>query len=173
MLINETRKAAEYIKELKSSGGTSDYNELTNKPTINGVTVEGALTSTDLDIGEETILLNANMSFIVGGLVEITDEAEQAKIDRYVELVRAGKNPRLGFTMASPTAEGEVIFGYPTIINISYPETATSTYEHFIAEGLWLSDTVGVVNYFDVYKGIENGEAAYSILMKTIMQFPE
>ena len=31
-------------------GGTSDYNDLTNKPSINGVTLQGALTSSDLSI---------------------------------------------------------------------------------------------------------------------------
>jgi len=33
------------------SGGTSDYNELENKPSINGVTLQGAMTSSDLNIG--------------------------------------------------------------------------------------------------------------------------
>ena len=33
-----------------TSGGTSDYNELSNIPTINGVKVKGTLTSDDLDI---------------------------------------------------------------------------------------------------------------------------
>lgn len=31
-------------------GGTTDYNDLTNKPSINGVTLQGALTSDDLSI---------------------------------------------------------------------------------------------------------------------------
>lgn len=171
MRINEVRKFAKYMNSHNS--GSSDYNELTNKPTINGVTVEGALTSANLGIGEETILLNADMSFVAGGEVEITDEAEQAKIDRYIELVRAGKNPRLGFTMASPMVEGEVIFGYPTIINISYPETPTATSEHFVAEGLWLSETVGVVNYFGLLKIIESDQVTYTIRMDALMQFPE
>ena len=34
----------------KSSGGTSDYSELTNKPSINGVTLTGNKTSADLGI---------------------------------------------------------------------------------------------------------------------------
>lgn len=171
MRINEVRKFAQYMNS--HSGGSSDYNELTNKPTINGVTVEGALTSADLGVGEETILLNADMSFVAGGEIEITDEAERAKIDRYIELVRAGKNPRLGFTMASPMVEGEVIFGYPTIINISYPETPTATSEHFVAEGLWLSSAVNEVKYFIVVKTIEYDQVTYGIQMKTLMQFPE
>lgn len=36
------------------SGGVSDYTELTNKPSINGVTLEGNKTSTDLGIGDPT-----------------------------------------------------------------------------------------------------------------------
>lgn len=171
MRINEVREAAEYINSHNNE--SSDYNELTNKPTINGVTVEGTLTSADLGVGEETILLNADISFIAGGEIEITDEAEQAKIDNYIELVRAGKNPRLGFTMESPMVEGELIFGYPTIINISYPETPTATSERFIAEGLWLSIEVGEVRYFYIRKTIEDDQTTYELKMETIVQFPE
>ena len=35
-------------------GGTTNYNDLTNKPTINGVTLEGNKTSADLDIQSQT-----------------------------------------------------------------------------------------------------------------------
>lgn len=34
-------------------GGTNDYNALINKPTINGKTVEGNVTSDDLDVAPE------------------------------------------------------------------------------------------------------------------------
>ena len=34
-------------------GGTSDYNDLTNKPSINGVTLQGALTSSDLNLSSD------------------------------------------------------------------------------------------------------------------------
>ena len=36
------------------SGGTTNYNNLTNKPSINGVTLEGNKTSADLDIQYQT-----------------------------------------------------------------------------------------------------------------------
>ena len=36
------------------SGGTTDYNDLTNKPSINGVTLEGNKTSADLNIQSQT-----------------------------------------------------------------------------------------------------------------------
>lgn len=36
------------------SGGTTNYNDLTNKPTINGVTLEGNKTSADLNIQSQT-----------------------------------------------------------------------------------------------------------------------
>lgn len=46
------------IRALKNSGGgsggTTNYNNLTNKPTINGVTLEGNKTSADLDIQSQT-----------------------------------------------------------------------------------------------------------------------
>ena len=32
------------------SGGTSDYNKLSNKPTLNGVTLSGDLTSEEVDV---------------------------------------------------------------------------------------------------------------------------
>lgn len=42
-----------YLLGTKSGGGgggTSDYNSLSNKPTINGVTLEGTMSSSDLNI---------------------------------------------------------------------------------------------------------------------------
>ena len=36
------------------SGGTTNYNDLTNKPSINGVTLEGNKTSADLNIQSQT-----------------------------------------------------------------------------------------------------------------------
>ena len=46
------------IRALKNSGGgsggTTNYNDLTNKPSINGVTLEGNKTSADLNIQSQT-----------------------------------------------------------------------------------------------------------------------
>ena len=43
----------ELLIELKNSGGgggTSDYNQLSNKPSLNGKTLSGDLTSKDVDV---------------------------------------------------------------------------------------------------------------------------
>lgn len=40
------------IKEGGGGGGTTDYNTLNNKPTLNGVTIQGNLTSSDLNVEE-------------------------------------------------------------------------------------------------------------------------
>lgn len=118
MLINETRKAAEYIKELKGSGGTSDYNELTNKPTINGVEVEGTLTTTDLKLAEpqEDIILEGDVSWLLGGTVTFEDAEDIAKLEHFKELLLADKHPRFGFTLtideSVSTAVKEVDYVY-------------------------------------------------------------
>ena len=52
MRINETRKVAKLIEGL--DGGTSDYSELTNKPSINNVTLSGNKTTAELGINEGT-----------------------------------------------------------------------------------------------------------------------
>lgn len=41
-------------RQIQSGGGTSDYNDLTNKPKINGVEVSGNKTSADYKISAET-----------------------------------------------------------------------------------------------------------------------
>ena len=40
------------IKNQGGGGGTKDYNELENKPTVNGVELVGDMTSQDLGLGE-------------------------------------------------------------------------------------------------------------------------
>lgn len=42
------------LKNSGGAGGTSDYNDLTNKPKINGVELSGNKTSSDLKISSET-----------------------------------------------------------------------------------------------------------------------
>ena len=50
-----------------SSGGTSDYNELTNKPKINNVTLSGNKTTADLGLADaSTIYVNDNDKLAVG-----------------------------------------------------------------------------------------------------------
>lgn len=40
----------EVIEQGGGGGGTTDYNKLTNKPTLNGTTLEGDMTSTDVGV---------------------------------------------------------------------------------------------------------------------------
>lgn len=40
------------IKNQGGGGGTNDYNQLTNKPSINGVELVGDMSSQDLGLGE-------------------------------------------------------------------------------------------------------------------------
>ena len=55
------------LKELINSGGggggTGDYNDLINKPIINDKTVQGAMTSDDLDVAPEPRVVGENLIF--------------------------------------------------------------------------------------------------------------
>lgn len=44
-------------------GGTGDYNDLINKPTINDITVQGAMTSDDIDVAPEPRVVGENLIF--------------------------------------------------------------------------------------------------------------
>ena len=59
---------------LTGSGGTDDYRDLTHKPSINGVTLNGALTSSDLNIPESAVedVLVDGYSVVSGGVANIT-----------------------------------------------------------------------------------------------------
>lgn len=49
------------------SSGTSDYNELTNKPKINNISLSGNKTTTDLKLVDgETIYINQNEQMEIG-----------------------------------------------------------------------------------------------------------
>ena len=45
-----SRVEALLIELNAGGGGTTDYDQLTNKPTLNGTTLEGSLTSKDVDV---------------------------------------------------------------------------------------------------------------------------
>ena len=45
-------------KSKSGGGGTSDYSQLTNKPSINGVTLSGNKTSEDLGLASKTYVDN-------------------------------------------------------------------------------------------------------------------
>lgn len=60
MLDNETYAAAvAYVKAHGGEGGTSNYNDLTNKPQINGNTLTGNKTSANLEIHDVKIVGDA------------------------------------------------------------------------------------------------------------------
>ena len=59
-LLNESEPID--LKLQKNSGGTSDYNDLSNKPKINGVELQGSLTLEDLGI-----IVNAVKDILING----------------------------------------------------------------------------------------------------------
>jgi len=99
--INETRAAAKKILELESEKGTTDYDELTNKPTINGVEVEGALTSADLKLSNEVkeFVLIADASWLSGEEVEIEDEDNIATLTAMKTAIGNGEKVSLGLKL--------------------------------------------------------------------------
>ena len=74
-LVKEN-KPVELKLEGNSKGGTNNYNELDNKPTINGKTLQGNLTLEDLGI-----ILNAVKDILING-ASIIDENGNANIPR-------------------------------------------------------------------------------------------
>lgn len=51
------------VIEAGGGGGTNDYNQLINKPLINDKTVEGSMTSDDLDVAPEPRVEGENLIF--------------------------------------------------------------------------------------------------------------
>ena len=80
------------LKNSGGAGGTSDYNDLTNKPTLNGVTIEGDKTPEDYGI-------------------ESADRQEmlEQSIESYYALRRTGKiyQTKIWKFAANPTSAGE------------------------------------------------------------------
>lgn len=50
-VLKKTATGTEWANESGGGGGTSDYSDLTNKPSINGVTLSGNKTASDLSLG--------------------------------------------------------------------------------------------------------------------------
>ena len=83
---------AALLAKAKSGGGTSNYNDLTNKPTLNGVTIEGDKTSEDY------------------GIVAPTPQQQlETYIENYYALRRTGKiyQTKLWKFASNPTPTGE------------------------------------------------------------------
>lgn len=68
------------------SGGTSDYDDLENKPTINNVTLQGDLTLRDLNI-QPKIETSLDSEVIAGKVVAISQYQEGAVIPKPYEIV--------------------------------------------------------------------------------------
>lgn len=95
-------------------GGTSDYNDLTNIPTMNNVKIKGALTGDDVGLvdksqGEE----NAGKILVVGSDGELTladrNEPLENLIENYYAMRRTGKvyQTKLWKFASNPTPTGE------------------------------------------------------------------
>lgn len=73
-------------KKAGGGGGTSDYSQLSNKPSINGVTLDGNKTSADLGInaGDNTFVLNKNgyynLSEMKAGVYYFNDTSGKAYV---------------------------------------------------------------------------------------------
>lgn len=98
MRLQDTKNVKAMIDRMNAQSG--DYNNLTNKPTINGVEVDGTLTSADLGLAaaQEDIVLEGNATWLSGTQVVFEDEDDIAALNHYKELVLAGAHPRFGFT---------------------------------------------------------------------------
>lgn len=83
--LGET-KITDIFKTTGGTGGTSDYNELTNKPQINGVTLTGNKTSEDLGI--ITGITDAYTKEETQALIEssITGKADKTYVDGQLDL---------------------------------------------------------------------------------------
>jgi hypothetical protein len=83
-------------------GGTSDYEELENKPSINGVTLEGELTTEDLGINIPIESISVNGT-------EVTPD-EDKNVDLDVPVITYGTTDLT--PGVSPLNEGEFYFVY-------------------------------------------------------------
>ena len=93
MRIKETRDVAKMIVNLQNSEkGTSDYEDLTNKPTINGVTLEGALTSADLGVqtAPQVFTLIGTTDWLSGEYITIEDETNLATLTQMKSVMAQG-----------------------------------------------------------------------------------
>ena len=55
------------------SGGTSDYTDLTNKPSINGVTLSGNKTTSDLGINADNVMMSDGVTSVEEAVDELTE----------------------------------------------------------------------------------------------------
>lgn len=91
------------VQTLNAHGGTGDYNDLENKPTINSVVLEGALTASDLGLGsvyyDTTANWNAQSQLIAeAGTVYIYSDYD------YVEDASGNRTPIAGIRIGDGTS---------------------------------------------------------------------
>lgn len=106
-----TKREVDALLDANSSTGVSNYNDLIDLPSINGVTLVGNKTADDLKLNNTTKIYAWDCSFTeVDTQIAITDETELENIRCFVEDYLAGKNVVLVLR-----EEGMVIL-YPTMI---------------------------------------------------------
>lgn len=96
-LLNES-ESIELKLEENSKGGTNNYNELDNKPQINGKTLQGNLTLEDLGI-----IVNAVKDVLINGTSIVTDGVANIPraTDKQLGLVTINRNGGLLFDVNS------------------------------------------------------------------------
>ena len=63
------------------SGGTSDYSQLLNKPSINGVELNGNKTNSDLKLASDNAISNASYNTSTGALTFVREDGEEITIN--------------------------------------------------------------------------------------------
>ena len=63
-VVGDEPVAMQTVEYIRGGGGTSDYDSLTNKPSINGVTLEGDKTTAELGLPTKTSDLENDSGFI-------------------------------------------------------------------------------------------------------------
>lgn len=61
-------------------GGTSNYNDLTNKPSINGVTLSGNKTTSDLGINADNVMMSDGVTSVEDAIDEVALKIAKTKI---------------------------------------------------------------------------------------------
>ena len=129
-------------KKAGGGGGTSDYTELTNKPSINGVTLTGNKSAAELGIHENVFIINAYCTMNI-----TTEQLTVSRIDgKWSDLVaayNAGKkivmrlnNSSSGFVYLSSNeqnrynANGNVEF---VIFNYIFPAISTGEFGKYLS----------------------------------------
>lgn len=116
--------------EISGGGGTSDYEELTNRPTINGVTLSGNKNSVDLGLQDtitdiDTIRTNAEKAVTAVQPADITNLATKSELDTKQDIIsdlaiiREGANK--GLTALQSYTETDPIY------SADKPNLATKT----------------------------------------------